>query len=443
MASVKTSEWNDILGHMRITYPELVRGWFAGLEPSGVEQGVLTVRAGNASQVRYLDQECRIPFIEAAQAATGMLVSVQFETDQVEAPPCVPLSFERDSAELKLKDDYTFDNFVAGPCNRLAHAAALAVSESPGRAYNPLFLHGHVGLGKTHLLQAVCHAVRERGPERKVLYISSETFTNHFVEAIEQGALNQFRYRYRHVDLLVIDDIQFLGERERSQEEFFHTFNTLHQAQKQILVCADCCPADIPSFEERLISRFNSGLVALVDRPCLETRMAIVRKKARMRCIEVAEEVVKLVASRIETNIRELEGALVKIDALSQTRDGVINLELARDALGSAGGKRSIAIPEIIEAVADRYTVKLSDLQSRRRTKSISLPRQICMYLARELTSHSLEEIGGFLGGRDHSTVLHGTRLVEDLRASKPEFDREVQDLSESLTRWRAARSSL
>lgn len=443
MSSVTPSEWSDILGQMRINHPDLVRGWFTNLEPRGLENGLLTVGATNPSQVRYLTKNCQRPFVEAAQAATGMLVAVDFETDQVEAPSGLQLSFERESAEPKLKEDYVFDHFVTGPCNRLAHAAAVAVSESPGTAYNPLFLHGDVGLGKTHLLQAVCHAVRERDSNRRVLYISSEVFTNHFYEALEHGALNQFRYRYRHVDLLVIDDIQFLGEKERSQEEFFHTFNTLHQSQRQIIVCADCRPADIPSFQERLISRFNSGLVALVDRPCLETRMAIVRKKAKLRCIEIPEEVVKYIASRIESNIRELEGALANIDLLSQTCNGIISLDLAQQALGEESPKRVIGIPDIIDAVAARYNVRLADLQSKRRTKSIAFPRQICMYLARQLTAHSLEEIGGFLGGRDHSTVLHGSRQVSTLRKADPKLGHDLDELAGLLHSARQVRRGM
>ncbi|MCP4590639.1 MAG: chromosomal replication initiator protein DnaA [bacterium] len=438
MPNLESSEWKEIVTHLRTRFPDLMRGWFANLEPRRLHGGALTILAANPAQVRYLNAHCRQPFTEAAQAATGMLISVEFETDQPESVSVAPLSFEHESPEMMLNDDYVFGNFVTGPCNRLAHAAAVAVSESPGKAYNPLFLHGNVGLGKTHLLQAVCHTIRDRVPERRTLYISCETFTNHFIEAVERGALNQFRYRYRHVDVLVIDDIQFLGERERSQEEFFHTFNTLHQSQRQIIVCADCCPAEIPSLQERLISRFNSGLVALVDRPCLETRMAIIRKKAKLRCIEVPEDVVKLIAARVETNIRELEGALLKTDALSQTRDGIITGEIALEALGSLETRRPVTIPEIIDLVSSRYSVRVSDLQGRKRTKSVTGPRQVCMYLARELTNHSLEEIGGFFGGRDHSTVLHGCRLIAESRASDGQLNGNVEELTDLLQKGRS-----
>ncbi|MCK4658934.1 MAG: chromosomal replication initiator protein DnaA [Phycisphaerae bacterium] len=443
MATLKASEWSDITGHMRVNFPDLVRGWFSTLEPRGLEGGVLTVGAGNSSQVRYLAKHCRRPFVEAAQAATGMLVSVCFETDNPEPAPSLSLSFEQEFPELTLNSDYVFENFVTGPCNRLAHAAAIAVSEKPGRAYNPLFLHGDVGLGKTHLLQAVCHTIQTREPQQQASYISCETFTNHFIEAVEKGALNQFRYRYRHVGILVIDDIQFLAERERSQEEFFHTFNTLHQAQRQIIMSADCCPSEIPSLQERLVSRFNSGLVALMDRPCLETRMAIIRKKAKLRCIEVPEDVVKLIASEIKTNIRELEGALVKTDALSQTRDGIINHEIASEALGTTMNNHMVTIPSIIDRVSVHYGVRVSDLQSRKRTKSVVFPRQVCMYLGRELTKHSLGEIGGFFGGRDHSTVLHSSRLIKEARESDPQLNHALEEITTLLIRGQQTRGSL
>ena len=410
MATAPATVWNDMLAQVRLNHPELVRGWFSDLQLIGMAGGVVQIGARNRAQAQYLEQHCRFAFSDAAQAATGRLVAVSFEAENAEED-ATPASH---SEQLLLNPDYTFDHFVTGPCNRLAHAAAMAVADDPGRAYNPFFVYGPVGLGKTHLLQAICHAAQTNQPERRHMYISCETFINHFIEAVESGGLHDFRYRYRHVGLLVIDDIQFLAERERSQEEFFHTFNTLHQSQRQIILSADCSPSEIPSLEERLVSRFNSGLVALLDRPCLETRMAIVRKKARLRCIEVPEEVIQLVASRVDSNIRELEGALVKIDALSQTRSGAISLELAREALGGEP-VRTVKIPTILDAVSRRFNVKVSDLQGKKRSKAFTHPRHVSMYLARQLTSGSLEEIGGYFGGRDHSTVLHASRAITRL----------------------------
>jgi chromosomal replication initiator protein len=391
-------------------------------------------------QATYLEDHCRLAFVEAAQATLGQLVTVSFESKAPESAATSlgePPPFEQEP-QLQLNADYVFENFVVGPENRLAHAAAVAVAESPGSNYNPLFIHGDVGLGKTHLLQAICHDAERRGSCGNTLYISCEMFTNHFIEAVERGALKQFRYRYRHADMLVIDDIQFLAERERSQEEFFHTFNTLYQAQKQIVLSADCSPAAIPSLEARLISRFSAGLVSSIDTPSLETRMAIVQKKARLRCIELPEDVVKFIAARIDSNIRELEGGLIKLDALSQTQGGRIDLELAHSALGGNGRPRQVTVQEIIDVVTRRFGVRQVDLQSKKRTKSVTHPRQLCMYLVRELTNHSLEEIGGHFGGRDHTTVLHADRTIRALRAQDADFNRTVEEICSSILRNRS-----
>ncbi|MFQ5490898.1 MAG: chromosomal replication initiator protein DnaA [Phycisphaerae bacterium] len=434
MATVQKTVWKDILGHVRLNHPELSRGWFNQLSPGGLQGGILQVRARNHAQVKYLDQHCQRAFAESAQAATNRLVSIDFGTDAPVDADRPKLSFELDDGQLTLNADNVFENFVTGPCNRLAHAASLAVAQTPGKAYNPMFIHGATGLGKTHLLQAICHAVMPRLGNLQVMYISCETFINHFLEAVECGALNQFRYRYRHAGVLVIDDIQFLAERERSQEEFFHTFNTLHQSQRQIVLSADCTPGQIPSLEDRLISRFNSGLVALVDRPCLETRMAIVRKKAKLRCIEVPEEVVSLITEQVDSNIRELEGALIKLDALSQTADGKITLDLAYQALGSASTP-DVSVPEIIEAVTGQFSVKRSELLSKKRSKSVAFPRQVCMYLARKLTGLSLEEIGGYFGGRDHTTVLHALKRIDKQQDSDATLKFTLEELSGKLRR--------
>jgi chromosomal replication initiator protein len=329
---------------------------------------------------------------------------------------------------LNLTSDFVFENFITGPCNRLAHAACTAVAEQPGRAYNPLFIHGGVGLGKTHLLQAICHAIRKNQPDSQMAYISCETFTNHFIEAVERGALQKFRYRYRHADILVIDDIQFLAERERSQEEFFHTFNTLHQSHRQIVLSADCSPSEIPKLEERLVSRFNSGLVTIVDKPCFETRVAIVRAKTRLGCIDLPEKVIEAVAAHVDSNVRELEGALAKLTLLAQTNDGTLPLSQALEALGGSHRTlRRVSISEILQTVSKHYDVRISDLQGKRRTKSIVFPRQVCMYLAREMTHLSLEEIGGYFGGRDHTTVIHAHRLIGKRKTDDPKLVSELE----------------
>lgn len=434
MPTVSTTIWNDVLGHIQLNHPHLMRGWFSTLRPQHVTGGVLEILAANDAQRRYLEQHCRFALAEAAQAATGRLITATVSVeepsdDDGDAPASFPST---DMEQLAFNQDYTFGDFVVGPSNRLAHGAAVAVAEDLGRAYNPLFIHGAVGLGKTHLLQAICRSAIQKNPGTRCYYISCESFINHFMEAVETGALHEFRYRYRHVDVLVIDDIQFLAERERSQEEFFHTFNTLYQSQRQIILSADCPPAEIPSLEERLVSRFNSGLVARLDRPCTETRMAIIRRKSKLRCIEAPEEVVRLLAMRIDTNIRDLEGALTRLDAMSQSTGEPISLAMAEETLGKSPGK-PIRIPTILEAVANRFDVKVSDLQGKKRSKGVTYPRHVSMYLARQMTEHSLEDIGGYFGGRDHSTVLHANRAIGKLVDTDPTVRQLLDEISSDV----------
>ena len=438
MNAITAAVWAEILAHLRTHQPELVRGWFSQLAPIRLDQGVLEIRVVGASHQLYLDEHCTRPFAQAAQAATGRLVTVRFLLDEdprpVNQPPATPLAVEQETNDLVLNPTYTFDQFVTGPCNRLAHAACVAVSESPGKAYNPLFLHGCVGLGKTHLLQAACHRIREVTSDARVLYLSCETFMNHFIEAVERGGMHTFRYRYRHVDILVIDDIQFLAARERSQEEFFHTFNTLYQLQKQIILSADCPPTEIPSLEDRLVSRFNWGLVARMDAPCFDTRIAIIHKKSKTFGLSLSDEVIHFVARSVTANARELEGALARILAAARQADRPVDIDLSRGALGQEPAHRpAVTIPTILEAVTKHYGVRLADLQSRKRNRSVVFPRQVCMYLARTLTNHSLEEIGGYFGGRDHSTVVHATRTITQLREQDPEFRSALNTISDSL----------
>lgn len=436
--SVSERVWNDVLAAVRAARPELYRPWFTALSPANMEHGVINVATNEDGHYQYLSQECQAAFSQAAQNVTGRLITVKFLPADKPASD-QPLSFEEQGEELVLNKDYTFSNFVVGPSNQLAHAACQAVADKPGQVYNPLFVHGDVGLGKTHLLQGVCHRILEQRPDARILYLTCETFTNHFVEAIERGALHQFRYRYRHVDALIIDDIQFLAARERSREEFFHTFNTLYQSQKQIILSADEPPRDIPSLEDRLISRFNWGLVVRIESPCLETRMAIVRKKARMRCADVPEDVVHYIATTVESNTRELEGALTKILATSQQFGGHLSLEIARQALGDTvmPAVRPISIADIVAVVMERYNVRLADLQGKKRNRSLALPRQLCMHLARELTTLSLEEIGGYFGGRDHTTVLHATRTIQQQKEQDPDLEASTREMIEALRKSR------
>src|SRR5689334_12104986 len=419
---LEASIWQGILQQVRAHHPGLNRTWFDEMVPRQLTNGVIQVTVGTAAQLNFCQGQCQQPFTAAAQQVTGRLVSVSFHCDNLPRGGV----FNEGDQPLPLNPDYQFENFVTGPCNRLPHAAAVAVAEQPGQAYNPLFIHGGVGLGKTHLLQAVCQKLLARCNDSRILYLSCDSFINQFILAVENGDMHQFRHRYRHVDMLVIDDIHFLAGRDRTQEEFFHTFNTLYQQHKQIILSADCPPSEIPELEERLVSRFNWGLVARIEKPCYETRVAILQKKARLRGLQLPEEVLCYIAAKVENNTRELEGAITKIQGMGMLQAGRIDLELAKAALGESvtSEQRRITIQQIFDVVTKYYNVRLSDLQSKKRHKSIAFPRQVCMFLARRHTRYSLEEIGGYFGGRDHTTVLHAVRTIDaDIKD-----DREIAD---------------
>jgi chromosomal replication initiator protein DnaA len=326
------------------------------------------------------------------------------------------------TSDVGLNPKYTFDNFVVGPCNRFAHAAALGSAEAPGKAYNPFFLHGSVGLGKTHLLQSLCWAILDRNPRARILFLSCETFVNHFINSLENGDIAKFRNKYRNVDVLVVDDIHLLANKDRTQEEFFHTFNTLYQSGKQIVLSSDSPPKDIPSLQERLVSRFKWGLVTEIEPPCFETRMAILKRKSRERGRELSDEIASMLAERIDSNIRELEGAVTKLLGFAGVSGLPISAELAREALRELFHARrgQPTMEDILTLVTEHFSVRLSDLQSKKRTNAIAYPRQVAMFLARQITRHSLEEIGGFFGGRDHSTVIYAVDKIQELHEQDP-----------------------
>jgi chromosomal replication initiator protein len=418
-----------------MNHPTLNRTWFDQMVPRQLTNGVIQVTIATPAQLNFCQSQCQQPFSAAAQQITGRLVAVTFHCENLPRGGV----FNEGDQPLPLNPDYVFENFVTGPCNRLPHAASLNVAKEPGKAYNPLFIHGGVGLGKTHLLQAVCQKLLESQPDARILYLSCDSFINQFMLAIETGDMHQFRYRYRHVDLLVIDDIHFLAGRDRTQEEFFHTFNTLYQQQRQIILSADCPPSEIPELEERLVSRFNWGLVARIEKPCYETRMAILQKKARMRGLVLPDDVVCYIAAKVENNTRELEGAITKLQGMSLLNaggNGVIDVDLAKAALGETGTaeQRRITIQQLFDAVTKYYNVRLSDLQSKKRHKSIAFPRQVCMYLARRHTRYSLEEIGGYFGGRDHTTVMHAVKTVEQRMEADKETAGQVNHIESQLT---------
>ena len=456
--------WRDMMGYLRTRHSTICRQWFKELEPVDLESGLLPIQTSNVVQQTYLQKKCIEPFTEAAQTATGALVAVRFVTngesatlapsstlttvwpETHDAPgkttyptlqevrDTTPVDFLSD--QIVISPDYSFSNFVTGPNNQLSYAAAVAVANKPGTAYNPLFIHGGVGLGKTHLLQAICQKLMNDRSQLQILYVSCDAFMNQFLECVQHGQMREFHHRYRHVDVLMIDDIHFLANRERSQEEFFHTFNDLYQSKRQIVLSSDAPPLEIPHLEERLISRFQWGLVTTVTRPEYETRVAILRAKANLRGMEVPDDVVSYVATTLDTNARELEGAITTLQGHAALQSRPIDLKLAKEALGestSEGRNSQITLNQIIDVVTHFYNIRLADLQSRRRHKSITEPRQICMYLARKCTRFSLGEIGGYFGGRDHTTVMHSIRTVEDRIRLDIKFSREIDLLNSRI----------
>lgn len=441
--------------YLRRHHPEVCRHWFDQIKIAGVEGGLLRLVVNEPVRLKYLQRACVALFTEAAQAASGRLMTVRFVASDVEKVD-TSVKLDRSSKnslgedvsetpilldeQLLLSPDYCFDAFVVGPGNRLAHAAAVAVTSKLGRAYNPFFVHGAVGLGKTHLLQSICQSTLRNQPSARILYISCNTFMDAFLECVKVGRMSDFRNRFRNVDLLVIDDIHFLSKREQTQEEFFHTFNMLHQSGRQIVLSSDAAPSDIPDLEERLVSRFNSGLVARIDRPCYETRVSILKAKAKLHDLVLPEDVPAYVAARIDSNIRELEGTLTKIRGFALAMGRPINLDLAKEALGvvvlAPGSKiNQPSMQTILDSVVRYYDVKLTDLVGKRRHKSVVLPRQVCMWLARRHTRYSLEEIGGYLGGRDHTTVLHAVRTVTARSTMDDSLRADVARLEEGLTK--------
>ena len=336
----------------------------------------------------------------------------------------------------RLNPKYSFDSFVVGNSNRFAHAASFAVAEAPGKAYNPLFIYGGVGLGKTHLMQAIGHHILNKNELATVVYVSSEQFTNELINSIRDDKTSEFRNKYRNIDILLIDDIQFLVGKERTQEEFFHTFNSLYETNKQIVISSDRPPREIPTLEDRLRSRFEWGLLTDIQYPDLETRIAILRKKAQHESLEVPNEVMLYIATNIQSNIRELEGALTRTVAFSRVKNQPITMDIATEALQNImppPTPRQITIESIQEAVASYFNVTVTDLISKRRTRQIAFPRQIAMYLSRELTELSLPMIGDTFGGRDHTTVLHAYDKISREIKTDPVLDKIVNDLKNKI----------
>lgn len=422
--------------------PVCYRTWFKTLEPISIEDNVMVLQTIDPFYKKIIQKK----YVSDIQKAIFKSINEEFAVQIITkddlksfftAAPSKSSSTRKNNSEVNLNPKYTFDTFVVGNSNRMAHAASLAVAESPAEAYNPLFIYGGAGLGKTHLMQSIGHYILNQNQDTKVIYVSSEKFTNELITAIQEKTTPQFRNKFRNIDVLLIDDIQFISGKESTQEEFFHTFNTLHDADKQIIISSDRPPKEIEKLEERMRSRFEWGLIADIQQPDFETRVAILNKKAKMENIQVDNQVLHFIAKHIFSNIRELEGALNRIVAFSVLANNEqITIDLAREALKdlmSAEKQRVISSDLIQKTVAEYFNLKPEDLRSKKRTRSISYPRQIAMYLCRTLTDLSLPKIGESFGGRDHTTVLHGFEKIENELKKDSDLEQSIEILKNQI----------
>ena len=375
--------------------------------------------------------------VEKNQDWVPVVSQVDSEVTTTSAVPVVTVTESAASPpEPSLNSKYTYDSFVVGSCNQFAHAASLAVAEAPGRTYNPLYLYGGVGLGKTHLMHACGHAIKARNQHLKLCYISSERFMNDLINAIRYDKTQSFREKYRSVDVLLIDDVQFMAGKERTQEEFFHTFNALYDQQKQIVISSDCPPREIPTLEERLHSRFEWGLIADIEPPDLETKIAILKRKGDLMRVAIPDDVAMFIAARVKSNVRELEGSLVRLIAIASLRGEPISKSLAQDAIRNIAKEEEsgvVTIQQIQKQVASTYKLTIEELISKNNARQISHPRQVAMYLCKHLTKHSYPEIGRAFGGKHHTTVMHSVEKIESLVTTDETLQRLISELSESL----------
>jgi chromosomal replication initiator protein len=424
--------------------------WFAPLQATALDNEVLTLELANDFSEVWLKENYMDLLQEVLATTSGLPLRVKFHVN----PSCAHICRPKPAEPAPVKEEEpvepngnrnhtfnptnTFDTFVVGNNNTFAHAAAIAVAQAPGKSYNPLFVYGGVGLGKTHLLHAIGQFVAHNKKNARVTYVSIEKFTNEFIDAIQNNQVVRFRKRYRQTDVFLIDDIQFLAGKERIQEEFFHTFNTLHEAHKQIVLTCDRPAAEIQGLEQRLVSRFEWGLVTDLQPPDMETRLAILRKKEKLMGVALPEEILSFLAQRIRTNIRRLEGALVRVASYSSLTGKKISLEVVESLLREVlheEGRHTISIEGIQKKVAEHFDIRLADMTSKRRPENIAFPRQIAMYLSRQMTESSLNNIGEAFGGRDHGTVLHAIRQVKDRMQVDAHVRQTVSYLEQQLMR--------
>ena len=435
--------WNELKAtYQKDLSPASYNTWIETANPRTLDQNQLVLEVPSKIHKEYWEKNLATKIVEVGYMLSGNEIIPRFITgEEAEQEEVIEEKNPKVVAPSPLKKamlnpKYTFDTFVIGKGNQMAHAAALVVAEDPGSIYNPLFFYGGVGLGKTHLMHAIGHQMLQSQPNAKVKYVSSETFANDFINSIQNKTAEEFRQEYRNVDLLLVDDIQFFAEKEATQEEFFHTFNALYNEGKQIVLTSDRLPNEIPKLQERLVSRFAWGLSVDITPPDLETRTAILRKKAAAERLDIPDDTLRYIAGQIDSNIRELEGALVRVQAFAAMNSEDISTSLAADALKtlkSGKGHPQLSILQIQEEVAKYYHIQLKDLKGKKRVKSIVVPRQIAMYLARELTDNSLPKIGAEFGGKDHTTVIHAHEKIQQLMDSSVSMQNEVSEIKNFL----------
>ena len=439
--------WNDLLMSVGKSVSKPIYGaLLSSAKPLSFVDGKITVAVPNEVLRDWLSESASKSIqtilgksgVSAVSFVVGpkeLFVTPPLENSgyQIALPPVPPVY----TGNIYLNPKYTFDTFVVGHGNRFAHAASLAVAEAPAKAYNPLFIYGGVGLGKTHLMQAIAHFVYRSNRAAKVIYVTSEKFTNDLINSISSNSMESFRNKYRSADLLMIDDIQFLAGKDRTKEEFFHTFNTLHEASKQIVISSDRPPKEIPTLEERLWSRFEWGLIADIQPPDLETRIAILKKKSEMEELALPQEVLTLIATKMFSNIRELEGALIKVIAYASLTSEAITLSMAesilKDIMAPSKDRSNVDITLIKKVTAEYYSIKIDDMTAKTRKREITTARQVAMYLARTLTNSSLPKIGEEFGGRDHTTVMHANDKITEELKSNPEIEEAVKAISQNI----------
>lgn len=443
MVSNLDNIWKDVLKVIKVELTEVsYNTWLKTIIPISMNNKKIVLAAPNDFTKGILEGRYLNLIKNAIKEVTKEDFAIQFiipgdeqTSNQVQNNQPVH-EIQDNNQRSQLNPKYTFDTFVIGNSNRFAHAASLAVAEAPAQAYNPLFIYGGVGLGKTHLMHAIGHYILSQNPNSKVVYVSSEKFTNELINSIREYKNEEFRNKYRNIDVLLVDDIQFIAGKEGTQEEFFHTFNALHENNKQIIISSDRPPKEIPTLEDRLRSRFEWGLIADIQAPDLETRIAILRKKANIESIEVPDDVMLYIASNIQSNIRELEGALIRVVAYSSLTNRDVTEELAQEALKdilSNSKPVEITVDLIKEVVSKNFKIKMEDFQSKKRTRAIAFPRQIAMYLTRELTDLSLPKIGDEFGGRDHTTVIHACDKINSDMKVDEDLKRKIEDVITSL----------